>query len=750
MIKFVDLKTGNTFNGEQPYIFWFDEEQSINIIYSKPICFISDQPDVIDVRIENNKVFNLIDPSKLINSHVESIYGFEYQDINEAKVFSIKSEGTPHHNYFIHIIYITASADHAGEYIGEFYINDTPYKVGADFYDANEELYINLSNNGVEIPDAIQKALYNVNIHEEHRDNITLNRKWKELLSNFWDVITNKGSYKNLYNSLSWFEYGDKVRLCEVWKNIDSNNYFVQDIQEILKESFFETLNGFAKTSYLALYYALEKPVGSMILDDEKNPELELVASKWSVQDLALKLCLLGNFYKTYFLPIHLDLIHSTIEDVVYTNTFKNISGTTVNRSDYIYSFEDISCNIKDGDIFRLNLVDCCVGPNTLFGATYEEFEKDKIMVGVQREPVGQLRESDWSQYASQLYHEIGAIVDFKISILLNKGDKIKRELIIFTTFNTTDQKWIHKSIENFKILDKDINFSLFCPSEGEYTVRLLFESLDGQIYTKIIKFNVIDTNSVTLNVYKIQNMQLLDDQNLDQKSQINNYMISRRRLSDEFNNFTQYIPVSRENLYENKFNWKGICLNHLLIIKGDVSKYILQEDSLNIFKRYYFIKYKHTENTTYSVCVSNIFGFNPNDNEYIKKIYNELKNIHHKIYREDYIFVPEFHTIVPLDNERCGRKEELRYYTITDDDALCVIPDIPYGKYIAEYDWEFVNVSRPLEEPVRLKYIKEPFISNIDQTPMKPGYYNIRFNYRLTNENKINTIELNSAFKKI
>ena len=80
----------------------------------------------------------------------------------------------------------------------------------------------------------------------------------------------------------------------------------------------------------------------------------------------------------------------------------------------------------------------------------------------------------------------------------------------------------------------------------------------------------------------------------------------------------------------------------------------------------------------------------------------------------------------------------------------MCVIPELSYGRSIEGFDWEFINASRPLDKPIQLKNIKEPFITRDTEAPLKPGYYNIRFRYRLTNEDKINTIELNSAFKKV
>jgi hypothetical protein len=762
-IRFVDLETGNTFDGtshkDTPYIFWLDGEQSVNIIYSQPICFISNQKKIM-VGIEESEVFALIDPSKLLNSELETIYGFEYHNINHLKSTSVESIGTEHHNYYVHMIYIIASAKQAGEYICEFTIDGTVYNVGGDFYGEDEALYVNLSNGGVEIPEVVQKAIYGVNLHEEKRDNITLNRKWKELLSNMWDVVANKGSYKSLFNSLQWFEYGDNVKMHEVWKNLDTNHYFSQEVKQLLSDRFQKTLNGFVKTTYFSLYYALEKNKvedGKVVLDEEKNPVLEAVVSKWSVQDLALKLCMLGNFYETYFTPIHVDLLHATIEDIVYTNTFKVIQGNTVDRSDFVYNFEDIKCNVKDGDVFRLNKVESFVGPETLFGLTYEELQREGVMIGVQPKPVSKLESNlEWQQFASQLYNEIGAVVDFELEIPLTEGDKIKREILIFKTF--ANNEWSYKTKIDYRVLGNKINFSLFCPAEGDYDIRLQFDSLNGKVFTKRIKFDVIDTENIAINVYKIYNMQMLDDEELGQSSIINDYIFTRRNvlsLGDiDYKRPIQYIPAKCDNLNTSKFNWKGICLNQLLIFKHNLlDGSVLTPSELKIWQKYYFTRIRQVgegaEYKEYTICVSKIFGFNSTQNINIKLLYEKLVDQMGLLYREDYIFVPEFHKLVEIDNERHGRMENLEYYKITDNDALCVVPELAYGKCIAEYDWEFVNASRPFEEPVKLAYVKEPFITG-DGSPLTPGYYNIRFNYRLTNEKKINTIELNSAFKKV
>lgn len=755
MIRFVDLETGNTFDGSSPYVFWMPEEQSTNIIYSLPICFISNDKEA-KITIENNAIFSLIDSNKLINPKLDNIYGFEYVDLQTLKCNELTSVGFKQSNlsYYVHIIYIISSSNQTGEYICDFFINDEKYSVGADFYGENESLYINLANNGIELPEAIQKAIYNVNIHEDKRDNIILNRKWKELLSNLWDVISNKGSYKSLYNSIKWFEYGDSIKLYEVWKDLDRNKYFLQDIHQLLNDKFNQTLNGYVKTTYMSLHHALETYIvgenGNVLLDDEKNPKLQYVVSKWSVQDLALKLCLLGNFYETYFMPIHLDLIQSTIEDIVYSNIFKVVPGTVFDREDYIYHCEDIKCNINNGDVFRLGKVSCQVGPETLFGVKYDDFVNYPVMIGVQNSEVKTLTSNDdWKMFASQMYNDVGAIVSFDIQVPLNNDDKIKREVLIYKTF--VNKKWEKRTIIDYKILDKNIKFQLFCPVEGEYEVRLQFDSLGGKTFTKYIKFNVIDTSHVSLNVYKIYNQQSTMSISLGEKNNnLNDYIFSNRekRINESY---IQYIPAKIINPKKIDVNWNGICLNHLLIIREELLNNLLNGDEITDLRKFYFLLRRtvesENEKDNYIVCISREFGFIP-DKKSFKYIYEKIKQY---VYRDDYIFIREFHKLVPLDIEKMDREEHIKYYTITDEDALCVIPELAWGKSIQEYDWEFINVSDPRMEPIKMKYVKEPFISDTQShEPLKPGYYTIKFNYRLTNENKINTITLDSAFKKV
>lgn len=89
----------------------------------------------------------------------------------------------------------------------------------------------------------------------------------------------------------------------------------------------------------------------------EPIPQLEQVVTIYNKEELALKMALLGNFFATYFMPIHLDLIHSTIENIVFTNTIKMIDFNLFSRVDYIDSTQSFYSNIDSSKLYYLDNV---------------------------------------------------------------------------------------------------------------------------------------------------------------------------------------------------------------------------------------------------------------------------------------------------------------------------------------------------------------------------------------------------------
>ena len=64
MIRFIDITTGNVYNGNMPYVHWFEGKQSIGLNYDKQFIILS---NVSNLHIKlNNEVFYLIDAEKLV------------------------------------------------------------------------------------------------------------------------------------------------------------------------------------------------------------------------------------------------------------------------------------------------------------------------------------------------------------------------------------------------------------------------------------------------------------------------------------------------------------------------------------------------------------------------------------------------------------------------------------------------------------------------------------------------------------
>lgn len=463
MIRFIDITTGNVFNGSQPYVFWFDKEQSVNLNYVRKICVLSTDEHLI-VSLPDNPIFCLLDTSKM-GEDIE-LSGKKFKDLDNSgfKTLIFNSTGAPYNSFYVHMLYILGKSPEAGEYRETLTIGGEEFMIGADFYNEREELSINLTNQGFEMPKLVEKAIYEFNVHEEGIDNILLNRKYKELLSEYINILGNKGSYKSLINSLKWFEYGDLISILDYWKHEEPTRSILSsnDIKQVADNNIEDILTKFHKTTYIGLYLALTKvaqdaggnieyvdsvkywddavnkqwgetwesattqkllhdvneaiitdptdrllQIGEdhILVDDYTNPipssdkgsnwklldkyfdeyghvitkevpepvpAIDFAAAKWSAIDLSLKMTLLGNFFSTYFMPLHLDLIHSTVENIVYANTVKFFTWHILHRQDWNHDIESFSCDVEEDKYFMTD-VKARVYPDTTFGESSED-----------------------------------------------------------------------------------------------------------------------------------------------------------------------------------------------------------------------------------------------------------------------------------------------------------------------------------------------------------------------------------------
>lgn len=720
MVKFINLETGYIFDGSKPYVFWFDNGLSTELFHTKSVGVISDQ-ESLSISIEDSNVFYLLNPSILSNN--EEVNGFKYHNINDLKCINYNSTGTPYEGNYIHVLYFLTSSNEIGEFISEFKIGDTSYNIGADFYNENESLYINLSNFGVEIPETIQKTIYESNVHEDKKDNILLNRKFKELLINYWDIIANRGSYKSLINSINWFEWGDIIKLREIWKKDGIKTIFdSRELSSMMQDKYLDTLSCYSKTTYYALYAPKEK-VGEGY-DIELNPNLinSCETWKWPIIDIMIKMSLLGHFYETFFMPIHLDLIHSTIEDIVFTNTLKVHKGTCISRRDNIYNFDSIISSVKDGDKFLISNVSCQVNSDTQMGTKWRDedlYESIRIL-GVDEVVETIKDDNDLKTLYTQIYKGPGVLVPINLSFNLDSMDFIKSEEITMVhddenDWNTFKQYRIYRALRDGRV---HIDFKLLCKQARKYDLRLKFESANGRVFTKRILFDVIDEFNPTINIYKIKSIDNPQYELLFENNPLHSILMRQLEGIPEMPIYTQYIESGHNSI---KFN-------HLIVATNDNSEQVKLYLDTNYYKLDLGKKIDQKDTTIY---ISKKYVGDEDLIEKTKKI--GIKYIHNK-----YMFIPQFHEI-----EEFGGVN-IEDYTIYDD-TLCCIPNIRYSLDIDEWEWVFENCST--NEKFNIPSIQDPFITP-QSTTLTKGFYNIIFKYKLSN-NKLNEIKINSAFIK-
>lgn len=341
---------------EKNYRFYFDDNQSINIIYQKRLFFISDKErvsiEILDTPPVKNNVFFLFDyitaPAKL-------------ESIKKTRVESTgKRIGD---NKFLHYVNIGSCSESEGEFIENIKIDNEIFEIAADFHGQDESLEILLHNQGVTLPKDIIRSLYDTNIHEKYIDWVVLNRKYKELLLNIMDIVYKKGSYKSLVSSLGWFEYGDMIKLNEYWSDSSLHTLHQKDISTIYTPMIEEMMKMYMKTTFISLEYMLDEYDFEYITDNNGEvidkrfkydkdgidltvpilKDINAIQRKWSINDIALKMTLLGNYFSTYFMPVHMDLLFSSIENLVFTTPAKCKTAYSNVRVEDSYIGDDLS-----------------------------------------------------------------------------------------------------------------------------------------------------------------------------------------------------------------------------------------------------------------------------------------------------------------------------------------------------------------------------------------------------------------------
>jgi hypothetical protein len=637
--------------------------------------------------------------------------------------------------------------------------------VGIDAYGENEALIINLANSGVELPYTIQKTIYDSNVHEDNVDHILINRKFKELLSNYWDILANKGSYKSLLNSIKWFEWGEQLEIKEIYKHYNAGITFYNDTEFLssFKDSFKKHIDNFIKTNYISLYVSLYNELPTY--DNEYNPEIEQKVFKWAKEDIQLKIALLSQFFEIYFMPVHMGVLAATVEDIVFTNTIKAIHTNNTYKDDYFYSFDCVHCNIINNPVFKLTNVSAQTTKHTVYKLVDSQYE-GQCLFGVDPFPKNTI--INVKDTSIQYYTGPGAIIP--INMIINNqvnGDFIKQTIVDYVDDNNESKRIFLYDI--FKVLDNkiDINFNLLVKTAKAYELRFTFILGSSKTITHTIKFTVEDADNLNINIYKIcaKNDSLGFTKSDFMNTDYNNYMfkIQNTPSNNLYTQYLQYMPVEHPNF--KKYN--GIKLNRTIVVNlQDDESGIIAYDNQFIKVLRGIMYNDFLEYAKYLIDDNGEFVLDNNGKPIIKyliyiskKFYQETpKALYDNIYsykfsyniiRNDLSFYPQFHYLKKIEGS------SINDYTITEFDSLCCAAEIndgntvkpfKYGNSITGAEWVFTNTSdnNIIYQPGSSQ---QPFIASDTLNRMEKGYYDITFKYSLTN-GVSNECKLCSAFR--
>lgn len=796
MIEFVNLKDGKVFNGDRPYVFWFENGQSVNLNYVRKICFISTSR-IVEAHIDS-PVFSLLVMGQNIpelntpDNKAEIINENLYMDLADLKSTFFTSVGYQYNNFFVHMIYVLANSNEAGEIHDSLRLIDNDgehtYEIAADFYGDNEILKTNLSNFDVHIPESIQKAIYDVNVHEEANDNITLNRKYKELLMNYWDIIANKGSYNSLQNSLAWFEWGDLVRIEEFWKRHHEGmeEYFLTDLNHELDYEFITEFINNTKTTYIGLYMALSRTklvdgvlqyqTGDMQDGDgnyiypEDNPSLVATTTKWQLLDLCLKMTLLGNFYSTYFVPIHINVIHSTLEHWVFAYTIKVLHTSKAEFSTTINNIRpfDMVCEpkVKMSDHLCRNYSDTLfLNPSSngpVFGfedAIRQETNQLFLITG------------EFTKY-----HMGGTygVVRFRVMednpiLAGDMKDRICHEVLHWSSadkygsiesYASIKPTYVHRDGFRESHWAFMLDFNLGFMEPGDYTLTFQFDTLYGNTWTKTMQVTIEDTTRNHIDFYKVSKRKDTDELEFDSNlpiwfksfqvgTGINEVSSFENKQSISGSTYDEYTPYMEHSLFIEPFMGFDADLNHTVIFD------IPSITSVDYYKQQYphYIWISNTVgNTTRVIGVCREYGLNPRNMIQRGQPGFDSTRMHLNM---SYRFHPFMHTIKPIETG-----------DIKTTDMIYMVPQLGHSRDLQIRNWIFTNVTtgETFDSYLTSKRYYEDghyygdlgtiedfggmqgwFIA--PQTPMKlnPGYYNIKLVYNKGNE--IQEYNVKSAF---
>ena len=307
-------------------------------------------------------------------------------------------------------------------------------------------------------------------------------------------------------NSLKWFEYGDMLKLYEFWSTPEMIKLHQREMDLEWNDAVKELSSIYMKTTFIAIALDIDQMKksddGKVIYEIEDGectvPVTEGAMTKWSIDDLMLKVTLLGNYFSTFFMPIHLDLLYSSVERRVFTTPAKEkkyfgpgeSSAIIINDKDYI-SIDGIYDEYVIGDAYySATAATPLMSSDMKFGIqTLESISNDDTYKNSDKE----------SGVFSTIFQNnisIGAYAVIPLSLSVKTHEKEINNNIIYTTLIAKVGDNVISSPVSLKSGGESMNINIYIKSPGKYAIGLNLIGDSGIGLSKTMNISVLSPTS--------------------------------------------------------------------------------------------------------------------------------------------------------------------------------------------------------------------------------------------------------------
>ena len=348
-----------------PYIFWLNNQYTQNLSIDnyymlpiRPLVENSRNGEIKAVSIKcNSNIFKLVASKRIQEQQSLTIELKENSDDLKSELIINDILQVKDDEFTMIPFYVIGNSNKEGTFtttilISIYYNNDVqihcPITIGGVWVDEIEQLQINASNMGVNLPKDIIKAVYQSSLVNDKLDTVLYNDKVKEYLINYMNIKGECGNTNSVINSLKWFGYGDKITIDKLIRtDNDLYNQYIHDNLS-LNNDIIKGFENFVNTSLFTLvikenedidnvpfnfdedFYGENNPQTQSLFDkliesryDEKDIVFYKPYYEFTLQEMFLKLSCLEYYYKKYFLPMHVGIYSASIQHKEYCNDIK-------------------------------------------------------------------------------------------------------------------------------------------------------------------------------------------------------------------------------------------------------------------------------------------------------------------------------------------------------------------------------------------------------------------------------------------